>query len=33
MKNEIKQLVEFAKNSKSPTNSKLQISIIDEKEA
>ncbi len=33
MENEIKQLVEFAKNSKSPINSKLQISYIDEKEA
>ncbi|MGL2994658.1 hypothetical protein [Flavobacterium sp. TSSA_36] len=33
MKNEIKQLVEFAINSKNPINSKLQISIIDEIEA
>lgn len=33
MENEIKQLVEFAKSSKNPINSKLQISIIDELEA
>ena len=33
MENEIKQLVEFAKNSKSPVNSKFQICIIDEMEA
>jgi hypothetical protein len=33
MKSEIKQLVEFAKNSKSPENSKLEIGIIDEFEA
>ncbi len=33
MENEIKKLVEFALNSKSSINSKLQISIIDESEA
>lgn len=33
MENEIKQLVEFAINSKNPINSKLEISIIDESEA
>ena len=33
MEKEIKDLVEFAINSKNPINSKLQISIIDEFEA
>ncbi|MGQ7945170.1 PBECR3 domain-containing polyvalent protein [Flavobacterium sp. WC2509] len=33
MKEQIKRLVEFAKNSKNATNSKLQINIIDEIEA
>lgn len=33
MKNDIKVLVEFSVNSKSPTNSKLQIGYVDELEA
>jgi putative DNA methylase len=33
MNEEIKALVEFAKNSKNSTNSKLQINVVDEDEA
>lgn len=33
MNEEIKRLVEFAKNSKNGTNSKLEINVIDESEA
>jgi hypothetical protein len=33
MENEIKQLVEFAKNSKNPINAKVLINLIDEVEA
>ncbi len=33
MNEEIKALVEFAKNSKNSTNSKLQINVVDENEA
>jgi putative DNA methylase len=33
MNEDIKRLVEFAKNSKNATNSKLQINVIDELEA